>query len=220
MGCHPCCCGSLETWTKVIAILQIIKASISLLDGVIILALGGLVAAAPSLANLNATMTRGGGMISNSHFLTTLPPNNSLSHFTSGFNTSSTNHTVAKESDSAHVLHSIGAILIAVSIYTILEGLVTLILSIILYNGASNRIVGKCRVWLIVQFILMLPGILFFLAGLTFLNLDEVTNIIGGVDLVFNAYCLWIVYAFISELRGENLAHRIGLGQAYHEQKV
>lgn len=74
MGCPPCCCGSLENWTKVVAILQIvrqkfqfecinfskfvnnklgqIKASISLLDDVFMLAFGSAIVLVPPITKV------------------------------------------------------------------------------------------------------------------------------------------------------------------------
>ncbi|OXA49710.1 hypothetical protein Fcan01_15836 [Folsomia candida] len=147
MGCPPCCCGSLENWTKVVAILQIIKASISLLDDVFMLAFGSAIVLVPPITKVQP----------------------------------------------------------AAIVFIILEEIRTL---------------GKCWVWLVVQAVFMLSAIILFLAGLTVLNVDNVANLIGGAGLIFNAYCIWIVYAFVIELRGEDLAQRIGLGQAYHDQKV
>ncbi|OXA38818.1 uncharacterized protein LOC110861641 [Folsomia candida] len=229
MGFHPCCGGSLQTWTKVIAILQIIKASISLFGGVILLACGGLLALAPSLAPVNVTSTitssHHGGIVTNtSHaylHTTLLPPiSHPLDHF--HFLNQSTSNTTGPDFDqnSVKVFHFLGGILIMASVFTIIEGFITLILSIILFNGASNRLVGKCRVWLIVQAIFLLPATVFYFARLTSSSSDHLTNSTGAIGLIINGYCMWVVYAFINEMRGEEAAKRMGLGQAYYGQKA
>ncbi|XP_035700701.1 uncharacterized protein LOC110861591 isoform X2 [Folsomia candida] len=118
------------------------------------------------------------------------------------------------------LVNLIGEILIMVSTYVILKGLVNLVLSIILFHGASKRIVGKCRPWLIAQAIFLFLETGFYFVSLSSSYSDERAACIGAVGLIINAYCMWVVYAFINELRGEKAANkRVGLGKACHEEK-
>lgn len=75
-----------------------------------------------------------------------------------------------------------------------------------------------CRPWLIAQAIFLLLATVLFFVGLTFSTSDECTNYAGAAGLINNAYCMWVVYAFINELREEEEAKR--LGKENHEKRL
>jgi len=207
MTFHPCCGGSLQTWTKVIAIVQIVRSSLVLIGGIVLLTTGGLITASASLL---ADVTEEQELQeTHDHDLSAAHPHRRLP---TNYQEITTVHALSPE-DTTAFYSFIGIIIIMASIFFILEGAVNMILSIMLYKGAAERISHKCRIWMIVHCVFFVPGVIFFLVAFTGSETLTSSNAASGCGLILNAYCIWVVYEFIQELRLEEEARRLGMGR-------
>jgi len=85
-----------------------------------------------------------------------------------------------------------------------------LILSIVLLHGAQKRNLGKVKVWFfgtVISYLLWIPIYAYWVC-----HAEEPINALmtGFMGYMLGGLCLWVVSAFIEELRIEGITHRIG----------
>lgn len=107
----------------------------------------------------------------------------------------------------------IGAVLLTIGIIVLFAGLISLVAAIFLWIGANKGEISKCRIWFAVTIIC--TG-LFILSRLIGIGNGIYEGTLGAVDITeelfimamavaITAYELWIVHAFIDELKQKQM---------------
>ncbi|XP_035701737.1 uncharacterized protein LOC118433671 [Folsomia candida] len=81
---------------------------------------------------------------------------------------------------------------------------VNLILAIVLWQGARDRNRTKCWIWLTVSIIVLILIFARFIIDCVKVRTGHVVDLVqGGVGILVDAYCIFIVYCFIQEVKQE-----------------
>jgi len=93
---------------------------------------------------------------------------------------------------------SMPAAVIAIGVIIILMFVLGLILGIVLLMGANARDLRKCRIWFNVTLVITIISII----SIVFSAFSAGgANIQGVIQVLFSIYFLWVVYAFMEEIK-------------------
>jgi len=85
--------------------------------------------------------------------------------------------------------------------FTILICVLEMAVAYILFNGARRRDPAKCTLWFRVHCVLFILGIIFTVLAVLSAHEKLTLIVCGAAGLVYQAYSLWVVWAYIKQLR-------------------
>ncbi|XP_021968737.1 uncharacterized protein LOC110863683 [Folsomia candida] len=85
----------------------------------------------------------------------------------------------------------------------IVFAVLSLLLALRLYFAARKRDKKNCTIWLIVTAIITAITIIVVVVNVTKGVANTVELVATSVDIVYNFYMMWCVYAFIQEIKGD-----------------